>query len=109
MDIKITGKHIAITDEIRDRIEEKISGFPKYYSSVLAVEVIVESGKAGQQSTVEIIARAKHNHTLVASQSGSDVYACVDEAVKKVERQLVKQKQKERDNKHSGEAQQEIE
>jgi ribosome-associated translation inhibitor RaiA len=30
------------------------------------------------------------------------MYICVDKAVEKVERQLTKQKQKERDNKHTG-------
>lgn len=100
MDIKIIGKHITMTDDIKARIEEKVSGLPKYYNSVLDVEVIVEGGKDGVQNNVEIITRAKHNHTFVGKEAGSDVFACVDEAVKKVERQLIKQKQKERDNKH---------
>ncbi|HBG28069.1 MAG: ribosomal subunit interface protein [Planctomycetes bacterium GWF2_41_51] len=100
MDIQIIGKHVTITDTIRERIEEKVSGLPKFYSSVLEIEVIVESNKDGALTSVEIIARAKHNHTFVAKTDGADIYACVDDVVKKIERQLVKQKQKERDNKH---------
>jgi putative sigma-54 modulation protein len=105
LETKIIGKHITITDTIRERIEEKVSGLPKFYSSILDVEVIVESGKDGQQSSVEVIARGKHNHTFIGKEIGQDMYACVDSAVKKVERQLVKVKQKERDNKQHGEIQ----
>ena len=103
MDIRIIGKHIRITKDIKSRIEEKVSGLPKFYRSVHDVEVIVESGKDGILKNVEIIARAGHNHIFVGKQAGDDIYGCVDEAVKKVERQLVKQKQKERDNKRGGE------
>jgi putative sigma-54 modulation protein len=100
LDTKIIGKHIAITDTIKDRIEEKVSGLPRFYSSLLDCEVIVESGKDGVLTSVEVIARGKHNHTFIGKENGQDMYACVDSAVKKVERQLVKIKQKERDNKH---------
>lgn len=109
MDIRIVGKHMEMTDAIKTRIEEKVSGLPKYYSSVLDVEVIVEGSKDGAASSVEVIARARHNHIFVAKQTGPDMYACVDEAVKKIERQVTKQKEKERDNKHtSGEIKEQI-
>jgi putative sigma-54 modulation protein len=100
LETRIIGKHITITDTIKDRIEEKVAGLSKFYSSIQDVEVIVESGKDRQQSSVEVIVRGKHNHVFIGKENGQDMYACVDEAVKKVERQLVKQKQKERDNKH---------
>ena len=100
METKIVGKHITITDTIRDRIDEKVAGLPKFYSGIIDVEVIVESGKDGQLGSVEVIARGKHNHTFIGKANGQDMYACVDDAVKKVERQLIKAKQKERDNKH---------
>ncbi|MCE5341673.1 MAG: ribosome-associated translation inhibitor RaiA [Planctomycetaceae bacterium] len=100
METKIVGKHITITDTIKGRIEEKVDGLSKFYSSILTVEVIIEGGKDGQQCSVEVIARGKHNHIFIGKELGQDLYACVDEAVKKVERQLVKQKEKERDNKH---------
>jgi len=108
LDIRITGKHIEITDEVKARIEEKVSGLTRFYSSVLDVEVIIEGEKDGQSNSVEVIARAKHNHTFVGKQTGAEIGRCADEAIEKVERQLVKQKQKERDNKHSSEVPKEI-
>ena len=104
MDIRIIGKHVDITDAIRAKIEEKVSGLPKFYSSIIDVEVIVEGGKEGAAGSVEIIVRARHNRTFVARQVGQDMYGCVEEVVRKIETQIKKQKQKERDNKHTGNA-----
>ena len=102
MDVRIIGKHMDITDAGRARIEEKISKLPKFYNNINDVEVIVEGSEGATASSVEIIVRAKRNHVFVAKHIGEDMYACVDEVVRKVERQLKKHKQKQRDNKHSG-------
>jgi putative sigma-54 modulation protein len=102
LNIRIIGKHVDVTDAIKAKIEEKVSKLPKYYNSLNDIEVIVEGNEGGIAGSVEIIARAEHGHVFVAKQTGEDIYACVDEVVKKVERQLIKHKQKERDNKHSG-------
>jgi putative sigma-54 modulation protein len=93
---------VNITDAGRTRIEEKISKLPRYYSSINDIEVIVEGNEGATAGSVEVIARAKRNHVFVAKHVGQDMYACVDEVVKKIERQLKKHKQKERDNRHPG-------
>jgi putative sigma-54 modulation protein len=91
-----------ITDAGRTRIEEKISKLPKFYNSINDVEVIVEGNEGATASSVEIIIRAKRSHVFVAKHIGEDMYSCVDEVVKKIERQLKKHKQKIRDDKHPG-------
>jgi putative sigma-54 modulation protein len=104
LDVRIIGKHVDITDVGRTRIEEKVSKLPKFYNSISDVEVIVEGNKGATASSAEIIVRAKRNHIFVAKHIGEDMYACIDEVVRKIERQLKKHKQKQRDNKHSGRA-----
>lgn len=102
MNIRIIGKHLNVTDAIKAKVEEKISKLPKYYNSLNDVEVILEGNEGGSAGSVEVIARAEHSHVFVAKQTGEDMYGCLDEVVKKIERQLRKHKQKERDDKHSG-------
>ena len=102
MDVRIIGKHVDMTDVDRTRIEEKVSKLPKFYNSINDVEVIVEGNEGATASSVEIIVRAKRSHVFVAKHIGEDMYASVDEVVKKIERQLKKHKQKIRDNKHPG-------
>ena len=97
----ISGKHVEISEAVRKHAEDKTSKLPRYYDSINQVEVIVDAGKAGNAG-VEIIARAEHSKVFVGKEAGNDVYRCIDLAVHKIEEQLRRQKEKERDNKHKG-------
>ncbi|MFC1634842.1 ribosome hibernation-promoting factor, HPF/YfiA family [Planctomycetota bacterium] len=97
----ISGKHIEITEAIKAHAQEKTSKLPKYYNSINRVEVIIDGGQ-GNNTSVEIIARAEHSKVFVGTETGEDTYRCIDMAVHKLERQLRRAKSKERDNKHSG-------
>ena len=99
----ISGKHIEITQAIREHAEEKTSKLPKYYNSINQVEVIID-GNSGGNTSVEIIVRAEHSKVFVGTETGDDAYRCIDMAVHKIERQLRRIKSKERDNKHTGTA-----
>ena len=95
----ISGKHIEITEAIKKHAEEKTSKLPKYYNSINQVEVVIDDSPGGNYS-VQIMARGEHSKLFVVSETGDDAYKCIDIAVHKLERQLKKKKQKERDNKH---------
>ena len=106
MIVTITGKHIDITDAIRAHIEDKASKLPRYYNSVSQVEVIVEQS-AGVMLSVEVIASVEHREDVVARETGEDLYACIDLVMHKMERQLRKIKEKQRDNKYGTPAERE--
>ncbi len=95
----ITGKHIEITDAIKTHAQEKTKKLPRYYNSINQIEVIIEGSEGGKPS-VEIIARGEHSNIFVARETGEDTYACIDSAVRKLERQLRRKKEKQRNNKH---------
>jgi putative sigma-54 modulation protein len=95
----ISGRHLEITDAIRSYAEEKTSKLPRYYNSITSVEVVLEGNEGGNQS-VEIIARGEHRNVFVAREIGDDIYSCIDIAMHKLERQLRRKKEKQRNNKH---------
>ncbi len=97
----ITGKHIEITEAIRQHAQEKTSKLPRYYNSINQIEVIVD-GREGGSMSVEIIARAEHSKVFVGTEKGTDAYQCIDMAVHKLQQQLSKAKSRERDNKNPG-------
>lgn len=100
--LTITAKHVEIPQAVKDYAEEKTSKLPRLYNIINQVEVIVE-GKEGIDMAVEIIARAEHKKIFVVKEKGSDVYACIDMAVHKIEQQLRKRKTMEREaKKHRG-------
>jgi putative sigma-54 modulation protein len=96
----ISGKHIDITEAIKSYAQEKTSRLPRYYNGINQVEVIVDGSKGGKTS-VEIIARGEHSRVFVGTESGENVYKCLDLAVHKLEKQLRRKKTKERNNKHT--------
>jgi putative sigma-54 modulation protein len=95
----IIGKHIDITDAIRAHAKEKIDKLPRFFDQLSHVEVVVDAS-GGSLPVVEVVGRAEHFGDVVAKETGPDVYTCIDMAVHKLERQLKKIKEKQRDNKH---------
>ncbi len=97
----ITGKHVDVSEAVRAHAQEKTSKLPKFYNSINQIEVIIDGAVAGKMG-VEIIARAEHSNVFIASEKGDDAYKCIDLAVHKLERQLRRKKERQRNNKHIG-------
>ena len=97
----ITGKHIEVTEAMKQHAERKAAKLPRYYDSINQIEVIID-GSQGGKTSVEIIARAEHSKVFIVTEIGDDPYRCIDFAVPKLERQLRRKKGKERDNKRPG-------
>jgi putative sigma-54 modulation protein len=104
----ITGKHVEITDAIRSHAKEKADKLPRFFNQISHVDVVMDASQGGM-TDVEVIVRAEHFPDVVARKNGSDAYSCLDEAMHKMERQLKKIKEKQRDNKHTSAGQEEIE
>jgi len=98
--LTMTGKHVEITDAIRAHVQEKVEKLPRYFDGLSQVEVIIDGSEGGRPS-VEIIARGEHSVLFVAKETGEEMYACIDVAVHKLERQLRRKKDKQRNNKHA--------
>jgi putative sigma-54 modulation protein len=95
----IIGKHIEITEAIRSHAKEKIDKLPRFFDQLSHVEVVVDA-RVGNMPEVEVVGRAEHFGDIVAKETAPDVYTCIDMAVHKLERQLKKIKEKQRDHKH---------
>jgi putative sigma-54 modulation protein len=93
------GKHIEITDAMRAHAKEKVDKLPRFFDQLSHVEVIVDASGSGMPE-VEVVALAEHFGDVVAREAGPDLYPCIDLAMHKLERQLKKIKEKQRDNKH---------
>lgn len=101
MEIIVSGRHLDITDAIRQYATDKVGRLPKFFDRVQVIEVIADKGEAHDNSQqVEIIVRAEHVDPFIARAAGNDLYACIDDAVEKLERQLREHKDKVRNRKH---------
>ncbi len=101
MKILVTGRHVEIPPDVREYIEEKAGRLPRFYDRVHEVEVVLDH--EAEQFSVEMIARADRKHTFVASATGPDTFALIDAVTDKIERQLTKHKEKNRNHKGGAE------
>jgi len=96
----VTGKHVRITDAIKEYAEQKTAKLPRYYDRINQVEVVIDGSQKGNIE-VEVIARAEHSKVFVVGERGTDAYQCIDLAVHRLQSQLRKKKTKERDRKQA--------
>ncbi|MBZ4644384.1 MAG: putative sigma-54 modulation protein [Deferribacteres bacterium] len=91
MNIQITVKNIELTDAIRSYVEKKVSKVKRYFDQVVDVHVVLDVQKNVHMA--EILVNAK-GVFLKGLEKSEDLYASIDLAVDKIERQLVKYKEK---------------
>ncbi|MCC6681519.1 MAG: ribosome-associated translation inhibitor RaiA [Phycisphaeraceae bacterium] len=101
MEVTVTGKHIDITDSIRQYAQEKVGKLPKFYDRITSVQVIADRYDS-HRFQVELIAHVDGHEHVVASSQHDDLYACLDETVDKMGRQLHDLKDKLRNHKKHG-------
>ncbi|KAF3977329.1 MAG: ribosome-associated translation inhibitor RaiA [Methylococcales symbiont of Iophon sp. n. MRB-2018] len=91
MQISITGHHVEITESLRVYVNERTERLERHFDNVTDVHVIltVEKLKQKAESTVQI-SGAK----LFAEDTQADMYAAIDNMVDKLERQIIKYKEK---------------
>ncbi len=97
MHIKITGRHMEVTEAMRSYVEKKISRLQRFYNRISEMEVIVE--EEGLHPKIEIIVKADNHQRFVVQHTEEDGYACFDAAIDKIERKLTKHKEKSRTRK----------
>lgn len=100
MEIRVTGRHVEVPEEVRDYIRTKAGKLPRFYDRIHEIEVVL--GHESDLFTAEIIVRADRKHTFVASDTGPDTFGLIDIVVDKLERQLTRHKEKNRNHKHDG-------
>jgi len=99
MTVTITGKHVDLTDAIRNYASQRTARLPKFFDRLQNIEVLADRHDA-RHYAIEVIAHADHTTPFIATSVGEDLYACIDDAVDKVERQVRNHKKKKRNRKH---------
>jgi len=79
---------MELSHSFKEYAHKKLNKMPRYYDDTQEIELIVEQNN-GSGIELEIVARAKHNHTFVAAEKNEDVYVCLNKAVRNLKRQLI--------------------
>ncbi len=92
MQLSITGRHIEVTDALRNYVTSKISRLERHYDHITNVQVVLAVNKSVQ--TAEAIIHAGHGQEIFADAGCTDLYAAIDALSAKLDRQLIRHKEK---------------
>jgi putative sigma-54 modulation protein len=90
MEIAVTGRHVAVTPAIEEYARKKIENIHIDFPRILDAHCIVEVDKFRQRA--ELVLHCGNHIHIEASDVQEDLYAAIDKAVDKAERQMRKYK-----------------
>ena len=99
MKIIFKGKHIEVTDAMRNYIEKRLSKIERHFDHIL--EVIVTLSVEKNRQIVEATLQARRA-LIRAEEETDDMYTSIDKVADKLERQIQKYKEKYFQKPHSG-------
>jgi putative sigma-54 modulation protein len=93
MQLTITGHHLEITTPLKEYVENKLERLQRHFDQITATHVILTVEKKAQkaEATIHIA-----GGDLFAHAESEDMYAAIDALADKLDRQLIKHKQKHR-------------
>ena len=90
--IRITGRHLNITDAIREYAQSKVEHIHLDYPRIIEVHVILDVTK--HRHFAEIVLHCANHITIEADHECDDMYAAIDGVIAKITRQMRKYKTK---------------
>ncbi len=88
MQISVTGRHMQITDAIRDHALSAVQHGLREFPRILNVHVILDVSK--YRHIAEIVVQAPNHIVVEAQHESNDMYVSIDGAVDKAQKQLRK-------------------
>ncbi|MCE1242320.1 ribosome-associated translation inhibitor RaiA [Oryzomicrobium sp.] len=95
MNLQISGHHLEVTPAIREYVTGKLDRVIRHFDNVIDVSVILSVEKLKQKAEVTVHVRGKD---IFVESEDSDLYAAIDSLIDKLDRQVIKHKQKIQDH-----------
>lgn len=91
MQIDLTGHHVELTDALRHYVVDKFQRLERRFDHVTNVHVVLNVEKLVQKAEATVhVSGGK----LFAEEADGDMYAAIDGLLDKLDRQIVKHKEK---------------
>ncbi|MGO2011186.1 MAG: ribosome hibernation promoting factor [Pseudoalteromonas sp.] len=91
MQLNLTGRHVDITDSLRDYVNSKFAKLERHFDHINNVHVILDVVKLKQKAEATLHVSGAE---LFASTQHQDMYAAIDGLINKLDRQVIKHKEK---------------
>jgi putative sigma-54 modulation protein len=91
MNLQLSGHHLEITSAIRSYVVDKLSRITRHFDHVIDVNVILSVNKLDQKVEANVHVRGKDIYVECVD---SNMYAAIDGLVDKLDRRILKYKEK---------------
>jgi putative sigma-54 modulation protein len=102
MNFTISGHHLDVTPAIREHVQNKLERIKRHFDQVIDISVILTIDKITEKEKrqkAEINLRVK-GKDLHAESIAHDLYAAIDLLIDKLDRQVIKYKDKMQNHQH---------
>lgn len=99
MQINLTGHHVDITKPLKGYVDNKFDRLARHFDNMINVHVILSVEKLRQkaEATLQI-----NGANVFADSVHEDMYAAIDGLIDKLDRQVIKYKEKRKNHRGSG-------
>ena len=91
MQMTISGHHLDVTDPIREYVTNKLSKLERHYEQITSTTVMLTVEKLRQKAEATVHVSGAE---LFATAEHEDMYAAIDALADKLDRQIIKHKEK---------------
>lgn len=91
MNVITTGRHLEVTEALHNHVDTRFSRLARHFDKVTDVHVILSVEKVQQKAEATL---QLNGTKLFAEDHQEDMYSAIDAMVEKLERQIVKHKEK---------------
>lgn len=99
MNLNMTGHHLEITPSIRDYVSSKMIRINRHFDHVIDVSMILSVEKLRQKIEANVHLSGKD---IFVECEDADMYAAIDLLVDKLDRQIIKHKDKFEEGRRGG-------
>ena len=98
MQINLTGQNIEITEPLRAYVMNKLGRLKRHFDHVIDVHVVLDVEKIHRHAEATVRSGGK---AIFADAKEHDMYAAIDSLIDKLDRQIIKHKEKLKDHSHT--------
>lgn len=91
MQINVSGHHVEVTDALRAYVTNKMEKIERHSDLITSIEVVLTVEKNTQRAEANVHVVGNDFHAVA---EGADMYAAIDSMTDKLDRQILKHKEK---------------
>jgi putative sigma-54 modulation protein len=99
MNLSVAGHHVEVTPPIRQYLEEKLDRVLRHFDDVTTVNVVLSVEKLQQKAAATLHVRGRDLHAEAVDQ---DLYASIDALADKLDREVIRHKEKHQNHHGAG-------